>query len=221
MKRVLVSILLIISLVGAVPARAEEALPGTLENAGIVVATESPQASAEALLQLPDVYAMPGTFTYWLKQIIDQIQLIFTSDPEDRTNLLLAFSRDRLSEGYEAIKSGKAEQALAALQRYQDDQFDLATSMDSLQNKDVDIAPYLDRLQEQLELQQALQDFVEQEVIDQENRDKVSQLLDVSSVQRLAWQRYNQSALLGERDIHPTPQATQSATPSATPAPSP
>ena len=102
MKRVLVSILLIISLVGAVPARAEEALPGTLENAGIVVATESPQASAEALLQLPDVYAMPGTFTYWLKQIIDQIQLIFTSDPEDRTNLLLAFSRDRLSEGYEA-----------------------------------------------------------------------------------------------------------------------
>ena len=204
------------------PAQAEEGLPQTLEDAGIVVATESPQASAEALLQLPDVYAMPGTFTYWLKQIIEQIQLIFTSDPEDRTNLLLAFSRDRLAEGYEAIKSGKAEQALVALQRYQDDQFDLATSLNSIQDADanINIAPYLDRLQEQLELQQALQEFAKQEVIDQVDRDEISLLLDISSVQRLAWQRYNQSALLGERDVHPTPQATQSATPSAMPVPS-
>ena len=61
MKHIVVSILLIISMVGVMPVQAEEGLPQTLENAGIVVATESPQASAEALLQLPDVYAMPGT----------------------------------------------------------------------------------------------------------------------------------------------------------------
>lgn len=219
MIRIVSSIIVIVSLFAANPVLATDNLPQALNDAGVVIATEPPQASAEALLQLPSVYTLPGSFTYWLKQIVEQIQLIFTSDPADRTNLLLAFSRDRLAESYEAVKSGKAEQALAALQRYQKDQSELATSLNSLQDADVDIAPYLDRLQEQLGLQQALQEFVEGEIIDQENRDEVSQLLDVSPVQRLAWQRYNQSALLGERDINLNPESSQSATPSATPSP--
>ena len=125
------------------------------------------------------------------------------------------FVRSALQD--DMVFPGYAQDDWVALQRYQDDQFDLATSLNSIQDADanIDIAPYLDRLQEQLELQQALQEFAKQEVIDQVDRDEISLLLDISSVQRLAWQRYNQSALLGERDIHPTPQATQSATPSA------
>ncbi len=218
MKRTLAGIILIVSVLVVVPVQAAENVSQTLQSAGVEITTEPSQASAEALLKLPSVYTMPGTFTYWIKQIVEQIQLIFTADPADRTDLLMAFSRDRLAEGYQAIKSGQAEQALAALQRYQQQQFDLATNLNSLQDTDVDIAPYLNRLQDQLGIQQALQDFVNQEVNDKANREKISQLLEVSSVQRLAWQRYNQSALLGARDVHPNLEASPSATPSATPA---
>src|SRR5690606_22538982 len=129
---------------------------------------------------------------------------------------LLEFSYKRLAEGYEAVKSGKAEAALTSLQRYQDEHHDLATSLYKLQGSDVDVKPYLDRLSNQLGIQQSLQEFVEEEKIDDEQvKDEISQLLDISPVQRLAWQQYNQSVLLGEQDIHR--QATQSASPSAVP----
>src|SRR5690606_21604670 len=99
------------------------------------------------------------------------------------------------------VKSGKAEAALTSLQRYQEEQHDLATSLYSLQTSDVDVAPYLDRLSQQLGIQQSLQEYVEQEKLDEQIKDEISQLLEISPVQRLAWQQYNQSALLGEKTI--------------------
>lgn len=220
MKQLLIGLLIGICVFGGVlqpkMARAVDTNQ-LLKDAGVVVALDPPQASAEALLKLPTAYALPGTFSYWLKNIIDQIQLIFTSDPADRAELLLAFSKERLAEGYDAVKSGKAEAALASLERYQNEQIELTTALSKLQDNDIDITPYMNRLNEQLGIQNALQDFVQQEVEDGQAKDKITQLLDISPVQHLAWQQYSQSALLGERDIRrqDNPQSTTSATPQA------
>jgi hypothetical protein len=217
MKRLL-ALLMVAGMLTAMPVHAEESALKSLEEAGIVVAMDPPEASAEALLKLPDVYALPGTFSYWVMHLIEEVQLLFTADPEDRASLLLSFSRNRLAEGYEAVKSGKADAALHSLQDYQQGQVDLATSLNNLQNEDVSLKPYLDRLNEQLGLQQALQEYVESEVLDQVKQDEISGLLEISEVQRLVWQRQTESVLLGERDVRQPSEASSSASPSAIPA---
>lgn len=217
MKRLIVglfSISLSLGLMLPSAALASSDAADTLKDAGVVIATEAPEASAAALLKLPDVYALPGSFSYWLNQVIEEIQLIFTSNPEDRTALLLSFSQKRLAEGYEAIKRGDVEAAVASLQRYQDKQIDLTTALHQLDKLDAEVMPYLETLNEQLEIQQSLKQYSEEQEIEGETGDKISSLLEVSPVQRLAWSRYHETMLLGETDVH-MGESTQSASPSA------
>ncbi len=191
----------------------------TLQSLGIEVAVDPSQSSASALIQLPSVYAIPGSFTYWFKSIIEQIQYILASTPESRTQLLLDFSQQRLAEGYQAIQDNNPQAAVDALTKYQQQQQELSDYLNTLQLDNVDMQPYLDKLEQQIGIQKALEDFVEQKVTDADIRSRVTSLLQVQPTQVVAFQKQADRVILGEHKIRPTPtpQSTQSATPSARP----
>lgn len=190
---------------------------------GLAIGTAPPQASAEALLELPTVYALPGSTWYWLKHVWEDVQLLVTVDDSQRAELLLRFSQQRLAEGYQAIKNGDADTAVAALSRYQDQQRDLAASLDQLQQQDVQLNPFLIRLKEQLGLQQALEDYAKTELTRPGQAQDVTMLLQVQPIQTLVFNAADKQYLLGASAFQPEAQASNSAqaSPSASPSAQP
>ena len=112
-----------------------EALPFQkhLEATGLQFGIESPSArggfeEAILLLNLPKVYILPNSPLYFLKTLWEGAQLILTSEPEKRGELLLTLAEKRLSEGIVLIKKGEWQGASSVLQKYQG-QFDNAQNM--------------------------------------------------------------------------------------------
>lgn len=204
-----------------VPVQAQEA-PRKPEA---VLAYHPPQASAEAFLRLPTVYVLPGSFLYWLKHAYEQFQLILTADPTSRSQLLLDLSQERLAEGYQAMKEGKWSSAVSAFHEYQDHQAEITGLLTEVQNHSEDVQPILNRLKQQLQLQQSLKQIGEK-VAPNSTKQKISLLLEISHQQTLALAQFEQGALLGVKTVRqssesaqlsPSPGASASATPSARP----
>lgn len=187
-----------------------------LQAAGVEIAIEPSQASASALLQLPSVYAVPGSLVYWFKGVIEQVQYILASSPESRAELLLDFSQQRLAEGYQAIQGGDPQAAIEALTKYQQQQQELSGYLQLLESDQVEMQPYLDKLKQQLGIQKALEDYVEQQLDQPEVRNRVTSLLQIQSNQVLAFKQAEERAVLGQKNQRPN-QSSASATPSATP----
>lgn len=169
----------------------------SLEELGISISLDPPQASAAALLELPTIYALPGSIAYWFKSVWEEVRFMFANTPEKRAQLLLEFSQKRLAEGYQAIQSGKNQAAIDAFTEYQADQDDLASYIDVLLNEEVDVEPYLKKIQEQLSLQKTLQEFAEMKVLDTEAKNRISSLLYLQPSQTIALERQLQRYVLG------------------------
>lgn len=187
-----------------------------LQAAGVEIAIDPSQASASALLQLPSVYAVPGSLVYWLKSTIEQIQYILASSPESRTQLLLDFSQQRLAESYQAVQQKDPQAAVEALTKFQQQQQELSGYLHLLEADKIDMQPYLDKLKQQLGIQRALEQYVEQTMNDPDARNRVTSLLQIQSSQMLAFKKEEGLVVLGQRDRR-LPQSSQSASQSATP----
>jgi hypothetical protein len=185
-----------------------------IKDAGLQVSTQQPQASAEALLRLPSVYILPGSFFYWCKQIAESIHLLFVTKPEDRASLLLDMSNQRLAEGYQAMKNGQWQAAATSLQNFQQEQQSLSDSLGGMDLQQSQWKQLLDRLQKQLQLQQSLHTFARtqsQAGLNQQNKQvahEVGMMLGNSPFDHLAYVSYPNQAVLGVADVE---QATASA----------
>lgn len=179
----------------------------------VAVAYTPPQASAEALLTLPTVYVLPGSFLYWFKHVYEEIQLVFASDPQDRSALLLKFSRARLAEGYQALGQENWSAATESFKEYQQTQEEVAQLLADLQSRKKDVTQLLDQLKAQLGVQQAIDQF-SQKHAPQSKAKEIGALLKIRPAQTLALAVNEGGALLGSQDER---QASQSAqvTPSA------
>jgi hypothetical protein len=193
----------------AVSAAADPVLQVVGQN--VAVAYHPPQASAEALLNLPSVYVLPGSFLYWLKHLYEQLRLVFTSDPHQRSALLLQFSQQRLAESYQAMKNQDWPSTIKVLEDYQQNQQQLSGLISSLQARHLPVDDLLNQLKTQLGAQQALDDFAHQHApVAQDKR--VGALLEIRSNQTLALAAAENGALLGAHVDRVTPQSTTSAT---------
>jgi hypothetical protein len=181
----------------------------------MAVAYQPPQASAEALLSLPSVYVLPGSFLYWFKHTYEELRLALTADPQQRSALLLQFSQHRLAESYQAMQHGNWSASVQALQEYQRDQQSLSEILASLQTNHTQIDDLLGTLKTQLGIQQALGEWVKKQAPAGQQQ-TVGALLQVRSQQTLALAVAENGALLGAQDDRPAPSATISASPSAT-----
>jgi hypothetical protein len=185
-------------------------LTETGKTAGVEVSTKPPVASAEAVLSLPSVYVLPGTPFYWFREMWESLQLIMARSDDARAELLLEFAERRLAEGYQAVKDGRMDQAIDAAQRYRQQHQQAIDQLAVLAKDHKDVAlPLLQKLDEQLKLQQNLQSFVLQRG---GNRGQgIAALLNVPASDALAL-AIGESAVLGALKQQ---AASASATPSA------
>lgn len=186
----------------------------------IEIAYDPPQASSEALVALPSIYIRPGSALYWLKHTSEEVRLFFTSDPEQKSQLMLEFSQRRLAEGYDALQEHDWQSAQKALEGYQLRQSDVATLLREMQRDGQDIEALLELLRDQLGMQQALQQYVTEQV-PAGQQPVISSLLDIRPNQTLALAVAEHGALLGEQSTQSAqPQSSQSAQASPTAVPS-
>lgn len=200
-------------------ATAEDTLKQVVDQ-NVVVAYQPPQASAEALLSLPSVYIRPGSLLYWAKHLYEQVQLVFTADPEDRSALMLKFSQQRLAEGYQAAKEQDWSSAKAALVDYQQGQTGISNSLQQLQQDHQNIDQLLNLLKDQLGIQQALNDYVSKQAPPDEAK-QISALLLVRPNQNLALVAAENGSLLGIQSRRQATQSAQQASTSASPSATP
>lgn len=179
-------------------AQAEDPAIQVLQQ-NITVAYQPPQASAEALLSLPSVYVVPGSFLYWFKHVIEEIRLVLAADPQQRSGLLLEFSQQRLAEGYQAMQHQDWQSAKRALHDYQYTQDELAKSLQSMQEDNTDVDELLQQLKRQLGVQQALDMYVDSKA-PAKDAEEISALLQIRPRQTLALATAEGGALLGARD---------------------
>jgi hypothetical protein len=180
----------------------------------VAVAYQPPQASAEALLSLPSVYVLPGSFLYWFKHVVEEVRLLLAANPQQRSALLLEFSQQRLAEGYQAISQQNWPAARQALQEYQRQQDDLSKSLSALQQNNQNVDSLLDQLRSQLGVQQALDEFVSKNP--QKEAKEIGALLKIRPQQTLALATAENGALLGAHDQKQSTSSAQ-ASPSASP----
>jgi hypothetical protein len=134
-----------------------QSLPQVGKQAGVVVSVKPPQASAEAVVQLPSVYVLPGSFLYWFKHVIEEVQLILATSDQQRAGLLLTFSQRRLEESYQAINEGKVSAAIDAMQQYQQQHQEIVGQLEQLQQTHPNqFRDLIKRLQDQLKIQDSL-----------------------------------------------------------------
>jgi hypothetical protein len=193
----------------------------TMVEQNLAVAYQPPQASAEALLTLPTVYVLPGSFLYWFKHTYEQLRLMVESDPQKRTALLLQFSQQRLAEGYQALQKQDWSVAKQSFANYQQDQKAASQQLNALQANKKDVNSLLDVLRLQLGVQKALDAYNQQQAPKDESKD-ISALLRIRPEQTLALSTAEGGAMLGAEDVRQassSAQAITSATPSATPSP--
>lgn len=180
----------------------------TIEELGISLSLDPPEASAAALLKLPTIYALPGSIAYWFKSVWEDLRFALATTPEKRAELLLEFSQKRLAESYQAIQNDKHQAAIEALTEYQDDQADLTSYIDVLLNEEIDVEPYLKKLQEQLSLQKTLQEFAEMKILDSEAKARISSLLYLQPEQTVALDRQLEKYVLGVKTRKIRPQSS-------------
>lgn len=197
--------------------RAEDPVIKAVQQ-NLAVAYQAPQSSAEALLSLPNVYVLPGSFLYWFKHLVEDVRLMLAADEQERSQLMLEFSQERLAEGYQAIKDSNWPAAKEAFASYQSTQEELAKSVSVLQQSDGNVDDLLDQLSRQLGVQQALEKLVGTNPAPEAK--EIGAILRIRPSQTLALARSEEGALLGANDqklATQSAQASQSATPSATP----
>lgn len=217
MRLVVVVFLSVVCLGWMNPVLAVDPAIQTLQQ-NVAVAYQAPQASAEALVSLPTIYVLPGSFLYWFKHLVEQVQLAWTSDPAKRSQLLLDLSQQHLAEGYQAMKNGNWSSSIKALQDYQDRQQDLASQLKVLQDNHQNVQMMINRVKQQLDMQQALNNLAKTKA-PAEDKQQISDLLQIRSNQTLALATSEGGALLGaetQRQAMPPAQASMSAAMQAT-----
>lgn len=138
---------------------AEFPLQKHLESAGLQVAYETPE-EATLLLNLPKIYIFPDSPFYFLKKLLEGAQLILTTEPERRGEILLTLAEKRLAEAVSLIKKGDWGEATATLQNYQG-QFENAQNMLNLIQDIKDYEKLRQQIFRQLQNQVLLTAFLE------------------------------------------------------------
>jgi hypothetical protein len=64
--------------------------------------------------------ASPGDILYQVDQIIEQVQIRLTPSAEGRTKLFLDFASERIDEAFALLEKGRSDQAIVALQGYEE-----------------------------------------------------------------------------------------------------
>lgn len=131
------------------------------EDLGIAVRTDKPEGAVLAVA-LPDVYILPDSKLYWLVQLWESIRIIFAEDPQERADLLLEFSKKRLSETYDLLKKENVSVAVTTVERYKQQLQEALGAVQELPSGAMQQEGY-DAFEEQVWYQKALTNIIQVE----------------------------------------------------------
>lgn len=128
---------------------------------GQVEITTTPAQESALLMNLPNVYLLPSSPLYPLKEFWGEIMLLLNATPEERATIISNRAKGQLAEVVEMVKRGDLQKASQTLEKYQQNIEKLQQYQSLLQ--DERLQWLTSQLQQHQEYRQLLNQFLARE----------------------------------------------------------